>query len=58
MALAPLNVLVVYDTGEQEEVYETKVGLRGKVYDLSFDGLMNLISTRCGCQRKRLEYKA
>lgn len=57
MATAPLNVVVAFDVGDAEEIYETKVGLYGKKYDLRFTDLMNLIRNRCGFDRKRLEYK-
>jgi hypothetical protein len=55
--VAPLYVEVWFQTGRLEEVYDVNVGPFGKIYPLTFIGLLNLIRMRNGHQQKRLEYK-
>lgn len=50
--MAPLHVEVWFTTPEGTPVNSTSVGKHGRVYDLTFDDLMNLILNRCGYQRK------
>lgn len=54
--LAPLHV-VVTNTADGEDIFESKVGQEGKVYDLDCEALIRLICVRQGAEQKRLEYK-
>ncbi|HEY6019957.1 MAG TPA: hypothetical protein VIY48_08640 [Candidatus Paceibacterota bacterium] len=53
MALAPLHVVVMNDADGSER-YEVNVGAFGRVYDLGFDDLLNLICNRQGFVRPLL----
>jgi hypothetical protein len=55
--LAPLHVEVYCRVKSGADVFDTKVGPHGKVYELNFLDLINLIKARGGRTQKRLEYR-
>lgn len=54
--LAPLHV-VVTNKLDGTDVFESKVGEHGKVYELGFHDVLRLIRARNGYEQGRLEYK-
>lgn len=54
--LAPLHV-VVSNNLDGTDVFESKVGEHGKVYELGFHEVLRLIRARQGFEQLRLEHK-
>jgi hypothetical protein len=55
-ALAPIHVEVSTKLNGDEQ-FDTRIGKNGLVYPLNFINVLNLIQSRQGCVKKRLEYR-